>query len=206
MKIWLTTGIALSLAVLGGCAGVTTMVEARGGLPNEPQTHPHPQTQATYRLARTPAEDALPGLPPYEPLLRDGLAKRGFAQQDAHGEAQFLVSVAWATQPADVDVRTEDCERDCIRSTGPGFPWFGQSYLHLLTLRFFALPAGNPVYKVTSVKRDHDADAERALPYLVAGALAQLPYAGAPQWRVKLGDTHAPGTLPDVMSVKPVEH
>lgn len=194
MKIVPTTSMAVMLTLLAGCAGVTTGVETHGALP---------AAQGPYRLERTPARQALPGNPPYEAILRDGLAKHGFVEAGKDG-AKLLVSVASATRPADIDVGTDDCQRHCLPSTGPMLPWFGKPYLHELTLRFLALPDGKPVYEVTAVKRDRNADAQQALPYLVASALAQLPAQGGPQWRVKLGDAQGAGALPVVVSVAPV--
>jgi hypothetical protein len=195
VKIVPTTSIAVMLALLAGCAGVTTGVEMRGALPAA--------QSASYRLARTPAQQALPDHPPYEAMLRDALAKRGFVV--AKDDAKYLVSVASATRPADINVGTDACLRDCLPASGTAFPWFGKSYLHQLTLRFFALPDGKPVYHVTAVKRDRHADAQQALPYLIASALAQVPQQGGPQWRVKL-DEVKPGAsaLPGVVSVAPV--
>jgi len=194
VKIVPTTSITVMLALLAGCAGVTTGVQTHGALP---AAHAVP-----YRLDRTPAQRALPDAPPYEAMLRDALAKRGFVVAD--DGAKYLVSVAAATRPADIDVGTDDCQRDCLPPTAPMFPWFGRRYLHQLTLRFFALPDGKPVYEVTVVKRDRDADPQHALPYLVASALAQVPSHGGPQWRVKLDDVK-PGAagLPGVVSVTP---
>jgi hypothetical protein len=176
---------------------VTTGVETHGALPDA-------QPPASYRLERTPAQQSLRDDPPYEAMLRDGLAKHGFVA--ATNGAKYLVSVAWATRPADVSVGTDDCQQDCLPSTGPMLPWFGTPYLHQLTLRFFSLPDGHPVYAVTAVKRDRNADAQQALPYLVASALAQLPEHGGAQWRVKLGDVNASGALPTVVSVTPAAH
>lgn len=194
MKIVPTTSLIVTLVLLAGCAGVTTGVETHGALPAA--------QSASYRLERTPAQQALSDDPPYEAMLRDALATRGFVV--AQDGAKYLVSVAWATRPADIDVGADDCQRDCLPSSGTTFPWFGKPYLHQLTLRFFALPDGKPVYRVTAVKRDRNADAQQALPYLVASALAQVPQQGGPQWRVKLDDVK-PGAdvLPGVVSVAP---
>jgi hypothetical protein len=188
------------LAWLAGCAGVTTGVETHGALP-APSASAH--ASAPYRLVRTPAQQAASGIPAYEAMLRDALAARGFTDAGADSPA-YQVSVAWATRPADVDVGADDCQQNCLPSSGSVFPWFGQVYLHQLTLRFFALPDGRPVYKVTAVKRDRNADARQALPYLIASVLAQLPRQGGPQWRVKLDDAHrGAGNLPAVVSVAP---
>jgi len=196
VKIVPTTSIAMMLALLAGCAGVTTGVETHGALPVASRP------PASYRLERTPVQQALAENPPYEAMLRDGLAKRGFVP--ASDGAKYLVLVAWATRPADINVGADDCQQDCLPSSGPTFPWFGTRYLHQLTLRVFALRDGKPVYKVTAVERDRNADPQRALPYLVASALAPLPKRGGPQWRVKLGDLHASAALPDVVSMAPV--
>jgi hypothetical protein len=196
VKIVPTTSIVVMLALLAGCAGVTTGVETQGALP---AAH---QPPASYRLERTAAQQALPVAPPYEAALRDALAQHGFVPA-AEG-AKYLVSVSWATRPADIEIGTDDCRQDCLPPTPPLFPWFGRQYLHQLTVRFFALPDGAPVYKVTAVKRDRDADAQAALPYLVASALAKLPDAGATPWRVKLDDAPvASRALPRVVSVAP---
>lgn len=204
MKVLLTICTILMFGALTGCAGVTADVDARGALPDAAQH------AVTYRFAHTPAETDAGASPPYEAMLRDGLAKRGFVEGKGDGEAKaaYLVSAAWATRPADVKVAAADCAPPACAAAGggPSFPWFGRPYVHTLTLRFFSLPEGGEAYRVSVVKRDRKSDAQAALPYLVAGALARLPYAGAPQWRVKLqeaGEGAAPA-LPDVVSVKPV--
>lgn len=199
MKI-LPTICALSiLSALAGCAGVTADVDARGSLP---EASPR---GVNYRFARTPAQADAGANSPYEALLRDGLAKRGFVEGPPEA-AGYLVSVAWSTRPASVTVKAGECEGGCAGAAAPSFPWFGRPYVHTLTLRFFALPDGTEAYRVSVVKHDRDADAQQALPYLVAGALARLPYAGTPPWRVKLRESGAGGAqaLPDVVSVKSV--
>jgi hypothetical protein len=191
------------LGFVAGCAGVTTEVEATGGLP-APAT-------ANYRFAPTPAQADAGEMLPYQALLSEGLAQRGF-NAGAPDAARYLVSVAWATRAADVKVLSSDCNGVCAPAEGPSFPWFGRPYVHTLTLRFFALPEGGEVYKVSAVKRDRNADAHEALPYLVAGALARLPYAGASQWRVKLkGAANANANpanvapdMPEVLSISPL--
>lgn len=191
------------LTALAGCAGVTTDVAATGTLPATPAAVP-------YRFAQSPAQAEAGEMLPSEPLLRASLAQRGF-NESAPTAAQYLVSVAWATRPANVSITEGDCSRGCAPASPaspPSLPWFGKAYVHTLTLRFFALPEGNEVYKVSAVKRDRNADSRQAVPYLVAGALARLPYAGAPQWRVKLTDADnanlGANAVPGVKSVKPV--
>jgi hypothetical protein len=188
------------LGILAGCAGVTADIDATGGLPTVAST--------SYRFAPSPAQADAGEMLPYQTLLREGLAQRGF-NADAPEAARYLVSVSWATRPADVKIVSGDCSNGCVPPEGPSFPFFGRPYVHTLTLRFFALPEGGEVYKVSAVKRDRNADAHEALPYLVAGALARLPYAGAPQWRVKLKGANAANAanavpaMPEVLSVSP---
>lgn len=212
MKFQLTISAVVLLGTLAGCAGVTADVDVLGNL-SEPA-----QGGVKYRFVSMPVQTEAGVAAPYEAMLRDGLAKRGFVE--AQGEpdaARYLVSVAWATRPADVTVTTKiDCpdgQDDCLPAQGPTFSWFGRSYVHTLTLRFFALPDGTEAYRVSVVKRDRNADTREGLPYLVTGALARLPYAGASQWRVKFRETGEPGnalagamsTMPEVVSVKPVQ-
>ncbi|QBQ99912.1 DUF4136 domain-containing protein [Paraburkholderia pallida] len=209
VKVLMTICTLSMLGALAGCAGASADVRASGDLSATDAA------AATYQLARTPAQaDAAEPLP-YERLLGEGLAQRGF-QENTSGKARYLVSASWASRPADVTVATGDaanCTGGCVPSEGPAFPWFGKRYVHTLTLRFFTLPDGHEAYKVSAEKRDRNADAQQALPYLVAGALARLPYAGAPQWRVKLkevapaaGQAGAPAmpAMPDVISVTPL--
>jgi hypothetical protein len=202
VKYLLTICTVVMLGTLAGCAGVTADVNVRGNLP-EPA-----QGASNYRFAQAPLRSAAGASAPYESMLREGLAKRGFVegQPDA---AHYLISVAWATRPADVTVSTAGDCTDCPAAKQPSSAWLGPQYVHTLTLRFFALPEGTEAYRVSVVKHDRDADAGKALPWLVAGALARLPYAGAPQWRVTFREPGAAGTaaapaMPEVVSVKPV--
>jgi hypothetical protein len=200
---YLMTICTLSMAgALAGCAGASADVQASGGLPSMAAAGASAAT-STYRFARTPAQADAGDKLPYEALLREGLAQRGF-QQGSPDAARYLVSAAWASRPADVTVATGDCKGGCTPTEGPSLPWFGHRYVHTLTLRFFTLPDGQEAYKVSAEKRDRNPDAQQALPYLVAGALAKMPYAGAPQWRVKMKDATPAGAMPEVTSVTPI--
>jgi len=205
VKTLLSICLLPMLVALAGCAGVTTDVAATGALPAAAAG----SQPATYRFAPTPAQADAGEILPYQALLSDGLAQRGFKAGTPEA-ARYLVSVAWDTHPAEVKVVDSGCGAGCAPAEGPSLPWFGRPYVHTLTLRFFALPDGGEVYKVSAVKRDRNADAREAVPYLVAGALARLPYAGAPQWRVKLKSPANAGTadqapgMPEVLSVSPV--
>jgi hypothetical protein len=205
VKYQLTICTVVMLGALAGCAGVSADVNVRGNL-SAPA-----QGTVKYRFAQAPIQSEAGAGSPYESMLRAGLAQRGFLEGEPDA-ARYLVSVASATRPADVTVSAEgDCPEGCAPAERPLFSWFGPSYVHTLTLRFFALPEGTEAYRVDVVKRDRNADAQQALPYLVAGALARLPYAGAPQWRVTLREPGAAGVagaatgaMPEVVSVKPV--
>lgn len=205
MKYLLTICTVVMLGALAGCAGVTADVNVRGNL-SEPA-----QGATNYRFAQSPLQTEPGARAPYESMLREGLAKHGFVEGKPDA-ARYLVSVAWATRPADVTVSTTGGCTDCPPAGQPSSAWLGRRYVHTLTLRFFALPEGTETYRVSVVKRDRDDDAGKALPWLVAGALARLPYAGAPQWRVTFGEPGAPGSpgaaaapaLPEVVSAKPV--
>lgn len=204
MKYQLTICTVVMLGALTGCAGVTADVNVRGNL-SAPA-----QGAVKYRFAQSPLRTEADASSPYASMLRDGLAQRGF-EEGGPDAVRYLVSVAWATRPAGVTVSAAgDCPAGCAQAARPLFSWFGSSYVHTLTLRFFALPEGTEAYRVDVEKRDRNADAQQALPYLVAGALARLPYAGAPQWRVTLrepgaaGGAAAAGAMPEVVSVKPV--
>jgi hypothetical protein len=201
VKYLMTICTVATLGTLAGCAGVTADVNVRGNL-SEPA-----QGTVIYRFAQSPLQKDAGARSPYEPMLRAGLAKRGFVEGKADA-ARYLVSVAWATRPADVTVSAAGDCTDCPPAEQTS-AWLGRPYMHTLTLRFFALPEGTEAYRVSVVKHDRDADAQQALPWLVAAALARLPYAGAPQWRVTLREPGASGVaaapaMPEVVSVKPV--
>ncbi|WP_321870484.1 DUF4136 domain-containing protein [Paraburkholderia tropica] len=219
MKIPMTICALTMAGALAGCANPSADVRAQGGLAETGAPG------ASYRFAHTPAEDEQAARTAQsgadaplsaEPLLRAALAQRSFkevppVQAGASDTAHYLVSAAWASRPADVTVADGHCVGGCVPAQAPSLPWFGHPYVHSLTLRFFALPDGHEAYKVSAVKRDRNADAQQALPYLVASALAQLPYAGAAQWRVTMKPhegaqndaQHANQAMPDVISVKP---
>lgn len=188
----------LLLGALSGCAGLGADIDARGGLPLAAQG------ALTYRFAPAAIErrdEARDATAPN--ALRDGLAQHGFVETKPDAQAaRYLVSVAQETRTAEISVLSaSECAERCPRGEPPS-PWFGQRYVHTLTLRFFALPDGGEAYRVSAVKRDRNADMEQALPYLVAGALAQLPYDGAPRWRVQMREPGKPGAMPEIVSVK----
>jgi hypothetical protein len=202
-------GIAIVAAGLSGCAYVQTDVRVSGAA--EPF-----EAGRTYELARTSPQAADPAHERYESRVREELAGYGFveASPDPAHHPQYLVSIAYDTHPVSVSVKEGDCGSAGARAAGdtdtPGcLPVEARRatghghYEHSLTLRFFDWAAGREIYKVSTTERNGDEDAAGATPYLVKSALARFPYAGYPDWRVKLRAAGASG-LPDVVSVTPL--
>lgn len=189
---------AVLSAVLSGCAGVSADVQAsnRGG---------DWQGARTYTLARTPLQDGSDDHTQYEALVRAELDKYGFSDTPGQG-AHYLLSIAYDTRLATIGVETGDCTSDnCGGPARASFSWFGRrSYRHALTLRFFDKATGHELYKVSAASEDHDAEPLHAIPYLVKSALAQFPFDGGPDWRVKLSTDEA-GGAPRVVSVRPLQ-
>jgi hypothetical protein len=198
VKPLLILSTALVAAVLAGCAGVKTDV----------RVSPLSATLAderTYDFARTPPQDASAEHAQYEALVREELARYGFAAT-SKDSARYIVSLAYDTRPAAIGVdaagcgaATEACEAPATTSAFPG----RRFYRHSLTLRFFEQTSGQEVYKVTVTKSDRDADPLHAVPYLVKSALARMPYAGNRDWRVTFGNVET-GKTPGIKSVSPV--
>ncbi|MGA7776481.1 MAG: DUF4136 domain-containing protein [Paraburkholderia sp.] len=189
---------AVLSAALSGCASVSADVQAsnQGG---------DWQGARTYTLARTPLQDASADHTQYEAMVRAELEKYGFADTFGQG-AHYLLSIAYDTRLATIGVEAGDCTGDnCGGSAHASFSWFGhRSYHHALTLRFFDKADGHELYKVSATSEDHDADPLHAIPYLVKSALAQFPFDGHPDWRVKLRADETGGE-PRVVSVKPLQ-
>jgi hypothetical protein len=190
---------ALTVASLTGCAGLnadvhTAAANATAALQGEP----------TYTIARTASQDASADQPQFEALLRDELAKRGFV--DTTGKrAHYLLSIAYGTRPATVEVGGKDCAPgNCGKTQAPFALFGGRAYQHSLTLRFFEQSNGEERYKVRAVIADRNADPLQAMPLLVKSALAKLPFEAPADWRVKLRLDKASG-VPDVLSVKPLQ-
>lgn len=200
-KFLMSAALTVAMASLTGCAGISADVHAVG-----------PENSAvvlrsgsTYAITRMPLQDSSAEHLPFETMLRDELARRGFTDA-ADQPAQYLLSIAYDTRLASIGVGAKDCApRDC--AAGSGAPWslFGShAYRHSLTLRFFDRASGEQRYKVSAVSVDRDADPQRAMPALVKSALAKFPFDAPPDWRVKLRADQT-GALPEVVSVKPVQ-
>ena len=197
----LLMGAALAAASLTGCTGLSADVHAVGPKNSAIVL----QSGSTYTMTRMPLPDASADRPPFEALLRDELATRGFT--DAAGKpAHYLLSISYDTRPATISVGVKDCAPgDCGHQPEAPFSLFGsRAYRHSLTLRFFDRVSGEERYKVSAVTVDRDADPLHAMPVLVKSALAQFPFDPPPDWRVKLREDKT-GGMPAVVSVKPLQ-
>ena len=195
-------GALLAAATLAGCTGMHADVHTAtpaAALPGE----------RTYMFARMPMQNAGGGHAQFETLLRDELAKQGFADT-ATQPAHYLLSVGYETRPAEIGVGVSDCaaaacDHESDRERGAPFSLFGaRAYRHTLTLRFFERTSGREVYKVSAASTDRDADPLRAMPALITSALARFPFDAPADWRVKLRANETRG-VPDVVSIAPLQ-
>ncbi|HDR9155391.1 TPA: DUF4136 domain-containing protein [Burkholderia vietnamiensis] len=193
---------ALAVALLTGCAGITTGVSAVG------QADAFASGARGYDVIRTGAQADDPEYRQIETLVRDALAQRGFDAQSGQ-DARYRLSIAYATQPASVAATAERCgaasSSACVSVDGPAplaIPFAGAVYRHVLTLRFVDARSGADVYRVSASLRDRDAGSQHAAPALVTSALAQLPFGPGGGWLVKTKKDDA-GAMPGVVSVKP---
>ncbi|WP_174910798.1 DUF4136 domain-containing protein [Burkholderia diffusa] len=197
-KEWAAT--ALAVALLTGCAGVTTGVSALGQ-PTAFESGAH-----DYDFVRTAAQADDAEYRQIETLVRDELAHRGFDAQPGQA-ARYRLSIAYATQPASVAATADQCgaaSSACVTVDGPAplaLPFAGKVYRHVLTLRFVDAKSGADVYRVSASMRDRDAGTQRAAPTLVKSALAKLPFEQGDGWLVKMKKDDA-GAMPSVVSVK----
>lgn len=197
-KEWAATAVAVAL--LTGCAGVTTGVSALGQ-PTAFESGAH-----DYDFVRTAAQADDAEYRQIETLVRDELAHRGFDAQPGQA-ARYRLSIAYATQPASVAATADQCgaaSSACVTVDGPAplaLPFAGKVYRHVLTLRFVDAKSGADVYRVSASMRDRDAGTQRAAPTLVKSALAKLPFEQGDGWLVKMKKDDA-GAMPSVVSVK----
>jgi Domain of unknown function (DUF4136) len=200
VKVLLLSAV-LATASLAGCAGLSadvhTDVPANSAvaLPGE----------STYTITRIPSQEASADPQSFEALVRDELARHGFAYAPDK-RAHYLLSIAYATRPANVSVSTPGCAPgDCDHQAETPFALFGsQVYQHSLTLRFFDHASGEERYKVSAITNDRNADPLQAMPTLVKSALAKLPFEAPSDWRVTLRADKTSGA-PEVTSVKPLQ-
>lgn len=197
----LLIGAALATASLAGCAGLSADVHTAA----RANAAPALPRESTYTITRIASQEASADHQRFEALVRDELARHGFA--DAPDKAaHYLLSIAYATRPATVSVSTPDCAPgDCAHQAETPFSLFGSRvYQHSLTLRFFDHASGEERYKVSAITNDRDADPLHAMPTLVKSALAKLPFDAPSDWRVTLR-TDKTGSVPEVVSVKPLQ-
>lgn len=193
---------ALAVALLSGCASVTTGVSVSGqpGVFASGSSH-------SYGFVRTDEQAANAGYRQVEALVRNELVQRGFAEAPA-GQARYRLTIAYVTQPASVSVAARGCDgkqASCAVVDGPApfaLPFAGMVYRHALTLRFVDRKTGAEAYRVSAAVQDRDPGALAAVPTLVRSALARVPFAGAGGWFVETKKDDA-GGLPGVVSVKP---
>lgn len=204
MKI-LWAEAALAVALLSGCASVTTGVSA-SGKPGEFAAG----GERSYEVARTDAQSANADYRKVEALVRDELARRGLGEKPG-GHARYRLTIAYATQPAAVALATTHCGGNqaapCLDVDGPApfaLPFAGTVYRHVLTLRFIDRKSGAEAYRVSAAVQDRRPDALQAAPTLVRSALAQVPFGAAGGWLVKTKKDDA-GGLPGVVSVAPAD-
>jgi len=177
MKSILLLAACAIAAVLTGCAGPETAVRARSA-------QDFGQGERTYAFVQSP-EGAVAGDDTrFTSSIARRLAELGFVAAP-ETSAHYRVALSHETRPASVSIDYAACAGGApcgAADTGrtPGFPWPGATaYVHSLTLRFFDRTDGTEAYRVSATKRDRELDAGQAAGYLVAGALARLPFAGA---------------------------
>jgi hypothetical protein len=190
--------IALAVATLAGCTGMHADVHA--ATPAAAFAG-----ERTYTFAGPPTQEARADHAQFETVLRDELAKQGFADT-AERPAHYVLSVGYETRPAQIGVGVSDCASgNCGPQTDASVSLFGaRVYRHTLTLRFFERESGREVYKVSAASTDRDADPLRATPALIRSALVQFPFDAPTDWRVKLRP-NPEGSLPEVVSVTPLQ-
>lgn len=190
--------IALAVATLAGCTGMHADVHA--ATPAAAFAG-----ERTYTFAGPPTQEARADHAQFETVLRDELAKQGFADT-AERPAHYVLSVGYETRPAQIGVGMSDCASgNCGPQTDASVSLFGaRVYRHTLTLRFFERESGREVYKVSAASTDRDADPLRATPALIRSALVQFPFDAPTDWRVKLRP-NPKGSLPEVVSVMPLQ-
>jgi len=192
-------------AALSGCATVKTEVRASGA----PKLSAAIAGERSYAFERAPSQQANGNTidAQYEALVRDKFAQYQFVEAPALS-ARYLVSIAYDTRAAAVDIDTGPCAASCVEIVAPAAAG-RHGYRHALTLRFFDRRVNREIYKVTAIRHDSDADPLHAMPYLTESALAKLPYDSDGDWRVKLHTIDAGEAgkhTPVVLSIEAGEH
>lgn len=219
MKSILLAAACAITVMATGCAGPETAVRVRA-------SHDFGKGERTYAFVQTPDGSVDGDDTRFDSAVARRLGELGFVPVP-EPSARYRVALSHDTHPASVRVDSMACVGGApcgAADTGrtPGFPWPGATaYVHSLTLRFFERSDGREAYRVSATKRDRKVDAGPALAYLVAGALARLPFArgaedggdadttGEPErradWKVTLGEEHgANGAAPRVIGISPL--
>ncbi|MCM2493571.1 DUF4136 domain-containing protein [Burkholderia glumae] len=190
-------GLAV-LGMLGACAAPTTGVSVQAGQGSF-------AGERSYGFARPDAQQGQSGDARVQALVRAELARHGYREQPEG--ARYRVVIAYATQRAELTVTAPErgaAGAGQLRADGSApfpLPFAGPVYRHLLTLQFIDRRDGSLAYQVTSAARDRDPDPLAALPALVRGALAKLPFDGG-GWAVTI-KRGAAGAVPTVESIEP---
>jgi hypothetical protein len=209
--------LAVCCAALSACAGTETAVRACAapGFGVGERTYAF----ATDRDGAVSGDDDR-----YASAVARRLAGLGYVAAPMQ-TARYRIALSHDTHPAGVAIADARCieGKPCGAPAplrAPGFPWPGiKTYAHSLTLRFFDRAEGREVYEVSVTKRDRQPGSLQAVDFLVAGALARMPFAtgtqpdGSPagdraqrsEWKVTLGETGS-GAEPHVAGIALLPH
>jgi len=166
MKQYSVTAAALLLSMLGGCAG--------GQLVNIGAYRQEfaPASDATYALQPSALDSVVP-----EDWLVPALASKGLHHVRSP-DADYLVSVAYATRPKTVGVRAECTaapDHSCTQLAEPRVWFAGEHFVHALTIQFTERKSGSVRYQVAASKEDSDPNGDPVLHALIVCALMDFP-------------------------------
>jgi hypothetical protein len=208
--------LAACCAALSACAGTETAVRvnAAPGFGAGERTY----ALATDRDGAVSVDDDR-----YASAVARRLAGLGYVAAPMQ-TARYRIALSHDSHPAGVAIADARCVegKTCGAPAplrAPGFPWPGiKTYAHSLTLRFFDRADGREVYEVSVTQRDRQPGSLQAVDFLVAGALARMPFArgaqpdGSPggdlertEWKVTWGQTGS-GAEPRVAGIALLPH
>lgn len=209
--------LAACCAALSACAGTETAVRASAapGFGAGERTYAF----ATDRAGTVSGDDDR-----YATAVARRLAGLGYVAAPMQ-TARYRIALSHDTHPAGIAIADARCidEKPCGAPAplrAPGFPWPGvKTFVHSLTLRFFDRADGREVYEVSVTERDRQPSSLQAVDFLVASALARMPFAiGTRQdgsaagdvaqrseWKVTLGENGS-GAEPHVAGIALLPH
>ena len=210
--------LAACCAALSACAGTETAVRASAapGFGAGERTYAF----AIEREGAVSGDDER-----YAAAVARRLAGLGYVAAPMRA-AHYRIALSHDTHRAGVAIADASCiqGKPCGAPAplrAPGFPWPGvKTYVHSLTVRFFDRADGREVYLVSVTKRDREPGSLRAVDFLVAGALARMPFAGGgtqpagrpdadreqqSEWKVTLGENGS-GAEPHVTGIALLPH